>query len=97
MSGADEDRRRAARAEQAALFRYQLIQEAADPALTVRQRGRMVRELAGKTHEGPFGEPVTVSRATISGTSPASGRWRSPTRWPTSPVPCASRPVAWGS
>jgi putative transposase len=25
----------------------------------------MVRELAGKAHEGPFGEPVTVSRATI--------------------------------
>jgi putative transposase len=65
MSGADEDRRRAARAEQAALFRYQLIREAADPALSTRQRGRMVRELAGKTHEGPFGEPVTVSRATI--------------------------------
>ncbi len=65
MSGADEDRRRAARAEQVALFRYQLIREAADPGLTVRQRGRMVRELAGKAHEGPFGEPVTVSRATI--------------------------------
>jgi putative transposase len=65
MSGADEDRRRAARAEQVALFRYQLIREAADPELTVRQRGRMVRELAGKAHQGPFGEPVTVSRATI--------------------------------
>jgi putative transposase len=65
MSVADEDRRRAARAEQVALFRYQLIREAADPELTVRQRGRMVRELAGKAHQGPFGEPVTVSRATI--------------------------------
>ena len=65
MSGADEDRRRAARAEQVALFRYQLIREAADPGLTVRQRGRIVRELAGKAHQGPFGEPVTVSRATI--------------------------------
>ena len=64
MSGTDEDRRRAARAEQVALFRYQLIREAADPGLTVRQRGRMVREIAGRTHEGPFGEPVTVSRAT---------------------------------
>ena len=30
MSGADEDRKRAARAEQVALFRYQLIREAAD-------------------------------------------------------------------
>ena len=65
MSGADEDRRRAARAEQVALFRYQLIREAADPELTVRQRGRLVREIAGKAHPGPFGEPVTVSRATM--------------------------------
>ena len=65
MSGADEDRKRAQRAEQVALFRYQLIREAADPGLTVRQRGRMVRELAGKAHQGPFGEPVTVSRATV--------------------------------
>ncbi|MGH3162744.1 MAG: DDE-type integrase/transposase/recombinase [Streptosporangiaceae bacterium] len=65
MSGTEEDRKRAARAEQVALFRYQLIREAADPALTVRQRGRMVRDLAGQAHPGPFGEPVVVSRATI--------------------------------
>src|SRR5260370_25848863 len=65
MSGAEEDRKRAQRAERVALFRYQLIREAADPELTVRQRGRMVREIAGKAHEGPFGEPVTVSRATV--------------------------------
>ena len=43
MSGAEEDRKRAARAEQVALFRYQLIREAADPALSTRQRGRLVR------------------------------------------------------
>lgn len=65
LSGTEEDRKRAARAEQVALFRYQLIREAADPALTVRQRGRMVRDLAGQAHPGPFGEPVVVSRATI--------------------------------
>src|SRR5271165_6382493 len=65
MSGAEEDRRRAARAEQVALFRYQLIREAADPALSTRQRGRLVRELAGKAHPGPSGEQVVVSRATI--------------------------------
>jgi putative transposase len=65
MSGAEEDRKRAARAEQVALFRYQLIREAADPALSTRQRGRLVRELAGKPHPGPFGDPVTVSRETI--------------------------------
>jgi putative transposase len=65
MSGAEEERKRAARAEQVALFRYQLVREAADPALSTRQRGRMVREIASKAHQGPFGEPVTVSRGTI--------------------------------
>jgi transposase len=65
MSGAEEDRKRAARAEQVALFRYQLIREAADPALSTRQRGRLVRELAARTHPGPFGDPVSVSRETI--------------------------------
>ena len=65
MSGAEEDRKRAARAEQVALFRYQLIREAADPALSTRQRGRLVRELAARAHPGPFGDPVRVSRETI--------------------------------
>src|SRR5438034_6472426 len=65
MSGAEEDRKRAARAEQVALFRYQLIREAADPSLSTRQRGRLVRELAAKAHPGPFGDPVTVSRETV--------------------------------
>src|SRR6266496_4246359 len=65
MSGTEEDRRRAARAEQVALFRYQLIREAADPALSTRQRGRLVRELAARAHPGPSGEQVIVSRATI--------------------------------
>ena len=60
MSGAEEDRKRAARAEQVALFRYQLIREAADPSLSTRQRGRLVRELAARAHPGPFGDPVTV-------------------------------------
>jgi putative transposase len=65
VSGSGEERRRAARAEQVALFRYQLIREAADPGLTTRQRGRLVRELASKAHPGPFGPPVRVSRPTI--------------------------------
>ena len=65
MSGAEEDRKRAARAEQVALFRYQLIREAADPALSTRQRGRLVRELAARAHPGPFGDDVVVSRATL--------------------------------
>ena len=61
----DETRRRAERARRMALFRYELIQDALDPALTSRQRGRLVRELAERTHQGPFGEPVRVSRQTI--------------------------------
>src|SRR2546430_14617491 len=73
MSGAEEDRKRAARAEQVALFRYQLIREAADPSLSTRQRGRLVRELAAKAHPGPFGDPVTVSRETVDRWIPA---WR---------------------
>ena len=65
MSGTEEERRRAARAEQVALFRYQLIREAADPALSTRQRGRLVRELAAAEHPGPFGQSMRVSRPTI--------------------------------
>src|SRR6266702_632924 len=63
MSGTEEDRRRAARAEQVALFRYQLIREAADPALSTRQRGRMVRELAARAHrEKPARTAAQVMR-----------------------------------
>ena len=65
MSGTGEERRRGERAQQVALFRYQLIREAADPALSTRQRGRLVCELAARAHPGPFGDPVSVSRATI--------------------------------
>ncbi|MEQ4720526.1 DDE-type integrase/transposase/recombinase [Nonomuraea sp. B19D2] len=66
MSKADEEaRRRAERAQKVGLWRYQLIREAADPELTTRQRGRLVRALAGSTREGPFGEPILVSRGTI--------------------------------
>jgi putative transposase len=61
----DEQRRRAERARRVALFRYELIQDAIDPALSSRQRGRLVRALAERTHQGPFGEPVRVSRQTI--------------------------------
>jgi putative transposase len=53
------------RAREIGLFRYALIREAADTALTTRQRGRLVRELAAAEHAGPFGERVRVSRVTI--------------------------------
>lgn len=41
-----------------ALFRYSLIREAADPALTKRERGELVREVAGRDHAGPGGRRV---------------------------------------
>ena len=48
-----------------ALFRYSLIREAADPALTPVERGLLVRHLADRDHTGPDGERVIVSRSTI--------------------------------
>ena len=62
------DREAAARRERArtiALWRWALIEPAMDAALTVRQRGAMVRQLAAREHEGPFGRPVSVSRRTL--------------------------------
>jgi putative transposase len=56
---------RADRAREVGLFRYALIREAADPALSTRQRGRLVRDLAEREHTGPFGEGVRVSRVTL--------------------------------
>lgn len=60
-----EAQRRAERAREVALFRYALLREAADPQLTTRQRGRLVRALAEREHLGPHGEQVRVSRQTI--------------------------------
>ncbi|WP_052432943.1 hypothetical protein [Streptacidiphilus carbonis] len=39
----EEDRRRAEKSRQVALFRYSLIQEVIDPALSTRQRGALCR------------------------------------------------------
>lgn len=61
----DEERVRAERARAVGLFRYCLVREAADPKLTTKQRGRLVRALAAREHEGPSGMPVRVSRASI--------------------------------
>jgi putative transposase len=52
------------RATEVALFRYSLIREAADDALSSAERGRLVRALATEVHEGPGGR-VRVSRATL--------------------------------
>lgn len=48
-----------------ALFRYSLVRQAADASLSTRQRGRLVRELAGGEHASPWGERVIVSRNTL--------------------------------
>ena len=56
---------RAERARAVGLFRYSLIREAADPKLSTKQRGRLVRDLAAREHGGPFGQPVRIARATI--------------------------------
>jgi len=61
----DEQTARLERARQIGLFRYMLIREAADPTLSGRQRGKLVRVLAGMTHTDPEGRSVRVSRWTL--------------------------------
>ncbi len=61
----EQDNARQARAREVGLFRYGLISDALNEELTTKQRGRLVRALAAKTHVGPSGSPVRVSRATL--------------------------------
>lgn len=66
MTAADrEAAARRQRAQTIALWRWSLIEPAMDPALTSRQRGQVVRGLAGREHAGPWGRTVGVSRKTI--------------------------------
>ena len=58
----DREQARLDRARKVAMFRYELIREAADPALSSRQRGAMVRALASAEHPGPDGQLVRYSR-----------------------------------
>ena len=53
------------RAQEIGLFRYALIREAADPDLSPRDRGALVRAIAEAEHAGPFGNRVQVSRVTL--------------------------------
>ena len=48
-----------------ALWRWALTEPAMDPALTSRQRGAVVRDLASREHQDPDGRRVSVSRRTI--------------------------------
>ena len=66
MTAADrEAAARRQRAQTIALWRWALTEPAMDAALTARQRGQVVRRLAAREHEGPFGRPVSVSRRTL--------------------------------
>ena len=60
-----DDVRRRQRAQQVALFRYQLICPALDPDLSTKARGRIVRALAAQSHAGPFGGQQRYSRHTL--------------------------------
>lgn len=53
------------RARSIGLFRYMLIREAADPSLTGRQRGALVRAVAGIAHTDPDGRTVWITRWTL--------------------------------
>jgi putative transposase len=61
----DEQATRVERARRIGLFRYMLIREAADPTLTGRQRGKLVRALAAMTHTDPDGRSIRVTRWTL--------------------------------
>jgi len=61
----EEDQARLERARAVGLFRYMLIREAADPALSSRQRGVMVREIAAREHADASGRPVRLTRWTL--------------------------------
>lgn len=60
-----EGKARRERAQTVALWRYALVTPAMDETLTGRERGRLVRELAGREHPGPSGTRVRVSRKTL--------------------------------
>ena len=61
----DDQAARLERARAIGLFRYMLIREAADPVLTGRQRGAMVRAIAAVPHTGPDGRTLRVTRWTL--------------------------------
>ena len=61
----DEVAARTERARAIGLFRYQLIREPADPRLSSKARGRLVREIAAREHTDPAGRRVQVSRDTL--------------------------------
>ena len=66
MTQADRDAAtRRQRAQTIAVWQWPLIEPAMDPALSGRQRGQIVRGIAGCEHAGPFGAAVSMSRKTV--------------------------------
>jgi putative transposase len=57
------------RARETGLFRYSLVQELAEPGIGPAERGRRARALAGRAHDGPGGQVITVSAQSLR-------RWR---------------------
>ncbi|MGH3966082.1 MAG: DDE-type integrase/transposase/recombinase [Pseudonocardiaceae bacterium] len=60
-----DDAARRARAQQVALWRYQLICPALEVGLSTKARGRIVRAIAARSHPGPFGGQHSYSRDTL--------------------------------
>ena len=92
-------------AEALALWRYHLIAEALDPRLGGRERGLLVRRIAGE-HATPAGEPRQVSRNTLDrwirryraeGLAGLRDRPRSDRARRVSIRPCSTRPSACAS
>jgi|1185.fasta_scaffold42142_2 putative transposase len=65
MSRSRSPREREQWRREVALFRYTLVREPADPSLSMRERGRLVRELVGREHIGPDGRATRVGRTTL--------------------------------
>lgn len=61
----DDQAARLERARAIGLFRYMLIREAADPTLSGRERGAMVRAIAAVPHTDPDGRTVRFTRWTL--------------------------------
>jgi len=59
------DKARAEKARAVALFRYAVISDAIEEGLTKKQKGVLVRHIAGRTHTGPDGKATTISRWTV--------------------------------
>ncbi|BBZ57013.1 hypothetical protein MPHO_40050 [Mycolicibacterium phocaicum] len=60
-----EEHKRRERVQAIGLFRYQLICPALEAGLSTKQRGRLVREIAQRTHVDPFGTRVQIARPTL--------------------------------